>query len=263
MKQIIPALIGFVQLWATSAGSEPVDLELVLGVDTSRSMEFEELKLQREGYAQALEHPAIIAGLESGGLGRIAITYFDWGGPGRYDIILPWTILESPSDAFRAADILRNEPVKNLSGTGISAAIDHAVSLIENNALTGTRRVIDISGDGPNNVGGAVTEARDRAASLGIEINGLPIMMFEPRGLYNIEDLDFYYEDCVITGPGAFVIPVHDKERLATSILQKLILEIAGQWPQPQPRLHKAVATDCLIGEKLRRHRNRAWEDDP
>jgi len=239
-------------LAGSPAWSETVDLELVLGVDTSRSMDFDELVLQREGYAAALEHPAMIGAIRSG---RIAITYFDWGGADRHDVILPWTILSTEADARRAADILRRAPVKNLSGTGIAGAIRKGIALIEGNEIASTRRVIDISGDGPNNTSGPVEEARDAAEAAGIEVNGLPIMIKRPFGAYNIDDLDIYYEDCVITGDSAFVLPVFQPEKLIEAILQKIVLEIAGVRPPKRAKLRKAADTDCLIGEKLRKQR--------
>ncbi len=240
-------------LTAVPAWAEHVDVELVLGVDTSRSMDYDELALQREGYARALEHRAFIHVVRSGVAQQIALTYFDWGGPGNSDVILPWTIIRSEEDAANAAAILRGSPVKNLRGTGISTAILKGIELIETNDITSERQIIDISGDGPNNVGPPVTEARDEAAAKGIEVNGLPMMLKEPGATYNIGNLDIYYQDCVITGPTAFVIAVQDVDRLATSILQKLVTEIAGK--TPEPRIWRAAQTDCLIGEKLREQR--------
>ncbi len=245
---------------ALAARAEEVDLELALAVDTSRSMDVDELMLQREGYARALEHPAFTSRLSSGPLGRIAVTYFDWGAAGLSDVILPWTVLETEEDAFAAAAVLRGAPVKNLSGTSIAGAILKGVSLIEENGYEGLRRVIDVSGDGPNNDGPPVTEARNLAGLLGIEVNGLPIMLKRPGGPYNITDLDIYYEDCVITGPAAFVVPVHEPDRFVQAIARKLVLEVAGAMPEGRARLRRVAATDCLIGEKLRRSRNRYLE---
>ena len=245
-------------LAAAPAFAEPVDVELVLGVDTSRSMDFEELSLQREGYARALEHPAFIHVIRSGPHQKVAVTYFDWGGPEYQDVILPWTIIQSEDDAIDAAQILRASPVKNLRGTGISGAIVKGIELIEENDLQSDRQIIDISGDGPNNVGRPVTEARDLAAAKGIEVNGLPLRLKPPGSTYNIRNLDIYYQDCVITGPTAFVILVEDVDRLVTSILQKLVWEVSGHRAEAQ--IWQASKTDCLIGERLRRER---WEDDP
>ena len=231
-----------------------VDIELVLAVDTSLSMDPDELLLQREGYAQALEHPAFLAGIGSGPTGKIAITYFDWGGS-QQNLVLPWTILETEADIRAAANHLRNAPVRNFRGTSISDAILIGMRYIEENDLEGLRKVIDISGDGPNNEGIPVTRARDMAAAKGIEINGLPFMIKEPGGWFNIADLDLYYEDCVITGPSAFVMPVFQPELIVGAIVRKLVLEIAGVRPQARAEIQEAAASDCLIGEKLRRQR--------
>ena len=239
---------------ATIAAATEVDIELVLAVDTSLSMDPDELRLQREGYAQALEHPAFLSGVGTGPTGRIAIIYFDGGGT-QQNLVLPWTILETEADVRRAAETLRNAPISNFRGTGISSGILTGIRQIEETDLDGLRHVIDVSGDGPNNEGMPVTRARDIAAEKGIEINGLPFMFKEPGGWFNIEDLDIYYEDCVITGPSAFVMPVFQPELIAGAIVRKLVLEIAGVMPEVQPEVRNAAGTDCLIGEKLRRER--------
>ncbi len=237
-----------------------VDLELVLAVDTSRSMDHDELTLQREGYAAALEHPAVTSALSMGELGKTAIMYFEWGGPGWHRILVPWTVVETPEDAAAIAAILRAKPIAGQRGTSISDAIEQAATRIEANDFEGARKVIDISGDGPNNQGRPVTEVRDEVAALGIEVNGLPLMVKEPGGSYSIPDLDIYYETCVITGQSAFVIPIFEMSRLVASIRQKLVLEISGLPGPPNTRLRRASsATDCLIGEKLRSRR--LWEN--
>ncbi|MEO1276372.1 MAG: DUF1194 domain-containing protein [Pseudomonadota bacterium] len=246
---------------AASAGDGPealipVDLELVLAVDTSRSMDYDELRLQREGYAAALEHPAVTSALSMGRHGRTAIMYFEWGGPGRTRVLANWTLVESAEDAAAIAQILRDEPIRGLRGTSISGAMREAANFIETNRFDGTRKVIDISGDGPNNRGRPVVEARAEVAALGIEINGLPFMVKEPSGAYSIPDLDIYYETCVITGPSAFVIPIFEMSRLVASIRQKLVLEISGLRPPARARVVPASATDCMIGEKMRMRRN-------
>jgi len=230
-----------------------VDLELVLAVDTSRSMDYDELLLQREGYAAALEHPAVSSALSLGRLGRAAIMYFEWGGPGASRLLVDWTLIEGPEDAARVAQTLRAFPIAGLRGTSISGAMEHAAREIERNGYEGLRKVVDISGDGPNNRGRPVLEVRDEMAAKGIEINGLPFMVKAPGGAYSIPDLDIYYEDCVIAGPGAFVIPIHRMDRLVTSIRQKLVLEISGLPGPANERVRPALGeTDCMIGEKLR-----------
>ncbi|WP_161862794.1 DUF1194 domain-containing protein [Algicella marina] len=234
-----------------------VDVELVLAVDVSRSMDYDELTLQREGYAAALEHPAVTSAFGMGAHGRVALMMFEWGGPGQVRLLLDWMVLEGPEDAAVAAQALRQTPVGNLRGTSISAAMEVAGEELETNDFHGTRRVIDISGDGPNNTGRPVEPVRDALAAKGIEVNGLPFMVKTPGGAYTIRDLDFYYEDCVITGDSAFVIPIREMDRLVASIRQKLILEVAGWQPERPARFRRVAKTDCLIGEKLRRQ----WQE--
>ncbi|MEO1000490.1 MAG: DUF1194 domain-containing protein [Pseudomonadota bacterium] len=242
-------------LLALPARAEEVDLELVFAVDISRSMDMDELMLQREGYAAALTHPAVVSAIALGARGRIAITYFEWAGPSTFNPLLDWTVVESEADLAAAAETLRGARVASALGTSISGAIDRAIVLLETNEITGDRRVIDVSGDGPNNTGPLVLAARDRAAGLGIEINGLPIMLKEPTGWFSIPDLDIYYENCVIAGEGAFVIPVFETDRLVGAIRQKMVLEIAGARVPADP-LRRVEGYDCMIGEKLRRR----WE---
>ena len=255
------ACIALVSLFCASAAEAEtaVDLELVLAVDTSRSMDRDELTLQREGYAAALEHPAVASALASGPLGKAAIMYFEWGGPGWHRVLVPWTLIETPEDARAVAATLRTQPIAGQRGTSISDAMERAAERIETNAFEGTRKVIDISGDGPNNQGRPVLEVRAEVAAKGIEINGLPFMIKEPGGAYSIEDLDIYYETCVITGENAFVIPIFRMDRLVASIRQKLVLEVSGRPGPPNTRVRPALAaTDCMIGEKLRNRRE--WE---
>lgn len=233
-----------------------VDLELVLAVDVSRSMDIEEQRIQREGYVAAFRHPDVVEAIRTGPLGRIAVTYFEWAGPGDTAIILPWTAIADAADAERAAALLAAVPVRRISGTSISSAIDFASHMF-GQPFTGYRRAIDVSGDGPNNAGTPVVRSRDAVVAEGITINGLPIMLNKVSvfSAYGVPSLDIYYEDCVIGGPGAFVIPVRDVTDFAAAIRQKLILEIAGREPEiihaaegePAPRM------DCLIGEKSRR----------
>lgn len=255
MKQIVTLLTCLILALPVGAQTR-VDVELVLAVDTSRSMDFDELRIQREGYASALEHPAVTSVFAMGPQGRIALAYFEWGGLGQVNLLVDWTILESPEDAAKVARTLRSFPVYGQRGTSISGAIEWGMNMISENEFDGTRRVIDVSGDGPNNSGRPVLFARDQAAALGITINGLPFMIKDPSGPYSIPDLDLFYQDCVITGENAFVIPVYEMERLVISIRQKLVQEISGLRPPRTEKLHKASYSDCLIGEKMRRN----WE---
>lgn len=235
-----------------------VDLELVLAVDVSRSMDIEEQQIQRQGYIDALRHPDVIEAALAGPLGRIAVTYFEWAGPGDRTLIVPWTLIGSVAEAEAFAAKLSVAPRTRISGTSISGAILYGGALF-GQAFNGYRQTMDISGDGPNNAGGPVLDARDAIVARGITINGLPIMLnkvssYGPYGVPNL-DLDVYYEDCVIGGPGAFMVPVRDVNNFAEAIRQKLILEIAGIEPRIIPAADTAGQrrVDCLIGEKSRR----------
>lgn len=234
-----------------------VDLELVLAVDVSRSMDRREQNLQKDGYVAALQHPEVLAAIRSGFLGRIAVTYVEWAGPGSHEIIAPWTLVEGEAAAQQLAARIAAKPISYLRGTSISGALTFGANLFDGNGFRGTRQVIDVSGDGPNNAGIPVLQARQAVIDRGITINGLPIMTAgNAYGAFSIRELDIYYEDCVIGGPGAFLLTVKTIDRLAEAIRRKLVLEIAGRAPdvmhaallEPrQPRI------DCLIGEKLRR----------
>jgi hypothetical protein len=233
-----------------------VDLELALAVDVSRSMDMEEQRVQREGYVAAFRHPDVIDAIRTGPLGRIAVTYFEWAGPGDRRTVVPWTLIETAADGDGFATLLEQTVVTRASGTSISGAMLYAAGLF-GQTYSGWRQTLDISGDGPNNSGRPVAPTRDWLLERGITINGLPIMLNRVFGYgpYGIAELDIYYEDCVIGGPAAFVIPVRTPEEFAEAIRRKLVLEIAGVAPTvmyaaqtvSEPRV------DCLIGEKSRR----------
>jgi Protein of unknown function (DUF1194) len=234
-----------------------VDIELVLAVDVSYSMDLDELAVQREGYAQALVSKDFLQALKTGPTGKIAITYFEWAASSDQKIIIPWRVIDGPETADAvSAEILRT-PIRRASRTSISGAINFAMPLFEENAHRGLRRVIDISGDGPNNNGTPVTLARDTALEKGIIINGLPIMVKEPSfSTMDIENLDWYYEDCVIGGPGSFVVSIKDREKFKEAIRTKLVLEVAARTPDRRvvPVAEKEPRVSCTIGEKI-------WQD--
>src|SRR5436305_4904951 len=178
-----------------------VNVELVIAVDVSYSMDMDELAVQREGYAQAFVSKDFLQALRAGS-SKVAVTYFEWSMSGDERIILPWRVIDGPESADVVATEIMKAPVRRGSSTSISGAINFALQLFKENPYRGLRRVIDISGDGPNNDGAPVTGARDAALQKGITINGLPIMVKEPSYATDIENLDLYYEDCVIGGPG-------------------------------------------------------------
>lgn len=238
---------------------QDVDVALALGVDISYSMDDDEQRLQREGYIEGLTSKVVIDGIKAGVHGRIAITYYEWAGTFERKVIVPWSIIDSLESAQKVADILRTVPRRRASRTSVSGAIDFGVEQLENSPYRAIRRVIDISGDGPNNNGRPVEQARDDALAKGIVINGLPILLTRAvNNAFDIEDLDDYYADCVVGGPGSFMIQIGAKPQFADATRQKLLKEIAGIDDTPRViRANERTKADCMIGEKL--WQRRGW----
>ncbi|MBP7002784.1 DUF1194 domain-containing protein [Amaricoccus sp.] len=238
---------------ARAEGPVAVDAAIVLAIDVSGSMDLEELAVQRAGYLDALRHPDLARIVAAGRTGRIALSHFEWAGQVRADSTVPWRVIDGAAGLEAFAREIEALPVHTSFGTSIARAIDYGVALIEAADFAADRWAIDVSGDGPNNVGPPVTEARDRALAAGVTINGLPIVIRPSRGL---ADLPGYFEDCVIGGPGAFVMPAVEAEELAPAIRRKLFRELIGAAPEAEVRLAAGeAAPDCLIGERLRRER--------
>lgn len=252
---------------AAAAEQMPVDLELILAVDISGSIDPEEARLQREGYAKAISHPDVVKAITSGIHGRIALAYFEWADGYTQTALLDWTMVQDRASAETIARRLLDEPIRTARRTSISGAIDFALPRFGSGPYKGLRRVLDISGDGPNNDGGPVDLARDRALAAGIVINGLPIMngRVNTWGFPVLEDLDKYYEGCVIGGPGAFVVAAENFDTFGEAVRRKLILEIAAApvpaWPaRPAPgtrplraQQSQGYARGCDIGERQSR----------
>ena len=260
-------LLLIVVLWlAKPAIAEDVfvDLELVLAVDVSRSMTPRELEIQRRGYAEALSSAEVVDAITGGIHGQIALTYIEWSGDDQQRTIIDWTLIRSQVEADAVAARLTAKFDPGLRRTSISGAISYSADRFTDNGYRGLRRVIDISGDGPNNMGGRVDRARDAVTARGIVINGLPLMTREGLGSqWHLDDLDQYYRDCVTGGPGAFVIPVFEWRHFPAAVRRKLVLEIAGH----PATLQRAQFThqpgepyDCLIGEKIWDEIMRGWE---
>ncbi len=231
-----------------------VDVELVLAVDVSYSMDPDEQALQREGYVAALTSPDFLNALRGLGQGKIAVTYFEWAGVADQKIVMPWRMIDGPEAADAVAAEISRAPYRRASRTSISGALTFALPLFGSGEYHGLRRVIDVSGDGANNQGPPVTITRDQVLEKGISINGLPIMLKRPSlSTMDIENLDVYYEDCVIGGPGSFVIPIKDRDKFKEAIRTKLVLEIAGRKPETKvrPAAANTPRIDCLIGEKM------------
>jgi hypothetical protein len=231
-----------------------VDLALVLAVDVSTSMDAEEQNLQRQGYVEAFRAPLVHQAIHEGMVGRIAVTYVEWAGahPRFQHVVVPWTVLEDTKDSNSFADRLARAPIYRMAGTSISEAIDFSLSLLSSGHFLAARRVIDISGDGSNNQGPLVTEARDQAIAQGVTINGLPITLREPDRRENAT-LDAYYRDCVIGGSNAFMIPVRERKQFLTETRAKIVREIAGAAGLVSPVQSVGVwpRTDCDTSESL------------
>ncbi|HEX9463165.1 MAG TPA: DUF1194 domain-containing protein [Alphaproteobacteria bacterium] len=215
------------------AAALPVDLQLVLAVDVSRSIDAEEARLQREGYLAALAHPQVLQAIRSGAFGRIAVTYVEWAGSSYQRTVVDWSVIDGDASARPFIEKLAEAAYMSRNWTSISGAIDYAMDMFQHPAgFESTRRVIDISGDGRNNEGREADEARDEAVAAGVTINGLPIVNDRPNfGRPPEADLDIFYREHVIGGPGAFLIVAENFSSFASAILNKLIREIAGEPP--------------------------------
>jgi hypothetical protein len=247
-------------------GDKEVDVELVLAVDISYSMDLEEQRLQRDGYIKALTSPEVLNAIRNGMNGRIAVTYFEWAGANTQRIVVPWQVIDGPETADAFAAKLAAAPISRWYRTSVSGAILFGQELFEKNGYQAPRRVLDISGDGPNNHGMLVQDARDRALRAGIVINGLPIMINNGRrSVFDMDDLDEYYEDCVTGGPGSFVIAITERDQFVAATRQKILREVADyRGAEPGVRIVPVNSADddkptrkkinCRIGE-------RQWEE--
>ncbi|MEM0908188.1 MAG: DUF1194 domain-containing protein [Pseudomonadota bacterium] len=257
MLRIVLSILLLSVGWGAAKASPPpvVDVELILAVDVSWSMDIDEQDLQRKGYVAALRHPDVMAAIRRGDWQRIAVTYVEWAGSGLDRVIVPWSIIETEADAEQFAAKLERAPIGRMRRTSISSVLNRSIDMFDNN-IDGMRRVIDVSGDGPNNMGLLVTAARDEVLSHGITINGLPIMIKRgnPGGYFHLEELDIYYEDCVIGGFGSFMITVNSADKFQEAIRRKLIMEIARAPAEIVPAAWRAPGSppriDCEVGEK-------------
>jgi hypothetical protein len=218
-------------LWpAVGRAQTQVDLELVLLADATGSIDDGEIRFQRQGYADAITHPAVIAAIEGTASGRIAVTYIEWGHVGSQDIVVDWTVIDGAASAAAFAGALMVPPRRAGGGNAIGAALLFGKARIEENDLEGLRRVIDISADSAANFSGPpIITARDEVVAAGITINGLPVLCRECVSGRPINyDLEAAFTDQVIGGPGAFVVTADSPATFAEAVRRKLVLEIAG-----------------------------------
>ncbi len=251
-RGLLMLVVGACLTGLPAQAQTPVDLELVIAVDVSLSMDLDEQRLQRDGYVSAFRDAEVQAAITSGAYGRIAVVYMEWAGPPSQQVVIPWTLLDGPPAANAFADRLEAAPISRARMTSISSALQFSGRLFASSGARGIRRVVDVSGDGPNNAGPPVVDARDELVAAGIVVNGLPIMLKLAAGFFDLADLDRYYADCVIGGSGAFMIPIKQRSEFKTATRQKLLLEIAGRAPPARViRVQApAEASDCLIGEQ-------------
>jgi hypothetical protein len=240
------------------AAQTNVDVELVVAVDISYSMDPDEQALQREGYIQGFTSSEFLNAVRQGMHGRVAVTYFEWAGAADQRVVVPWRVIDGGATAKAFVDEIAAAPYRRSYRTSISGALQFAAPLFDNSGHRGIRRVVDISGDGANNQGPPVTIVRDQLLERGITINGLPVMVKRPSSSsMDLENLDVYYEDCVVGGPGSFVIAITSRDKFIEATRTKLVLEIAAVTPKPtvipvsaaQPRV------SCMIGERMWQYR--------
>lgn len=242
----VAAAVAFALLWSTiqitemgvARAAQAVDVALVLAADVSRSITNDEFQLQRQGYANGIANPAVIKAIRAGTHGAIALTFIEWSGAGEQQIVVDWQILRDDATAKGFVDALLEAPRSFYGRTSISAAIDFAMARLKESGVKADRQIIDVSGDGTNNGGRPLPDARAEALATGVTINGLAIINDRselyggfsghtnpPGGLPN------WYRDNVIGGPGAFLLVVNDFESFSEAMTNKLLNEIAGLRP--------------------------------
>src|SRR5213082_2810210 len=228
---LIAAPVSAAQNLAPPRIPEPqVDVNLVLAVDASGSVSEDRFELQKQGYAAAFRNPKVLAAIRQGNYQAITVSMVQWTGPTLHVISVPWMTIRDQRSALAVSNAIEAAPRRIFGGgTSLSGAIDYGVLMLTAAPNRAQRQVIDISGDGSNNIGRLPTQARDEAVKLGIRINGLPILTVEP-------DLEAYYRQNVIGGPGAFVIAAKNYDQFAAAILRKLIAEISQDETAPSSR---------------------------
>lgn len=239
----MPAIWPAHRARAAQAALEPVDVELVLAVDVSRSVDAEEQALQFEGYAKAFRDPRLAAGIARGDIGAIAVSFFTWSDWDVQNLLVPWSRIDGPASAARFADALDAAPRETFLYTSISGALDYAAKLF-GQGFEGTRQVVDVSGDGINNSGRPLAKARAEALERGIVVNGLAVVDRTPAPTEFTtppSPLDEYYRDEVIGGPGSFLMVAEGFTAFEGAVRRKIIREIALHAPAG-PRVERQFA---------------------
>ena len=236
-------------LWAGhAADAENVDLQLILTSDVSRSIDNDEFKLEREGYAAALENPQVLSAIRSGPIGAIAISFVEWSSVGEQKVVVDWSVIRDGEGAAVVAAQIRAAPRSFVGHTSISDGLDFAAKRFEVSGHSSPRRVIDVAGDGTNNSGRPISDARDDAVAKGVVVNGLAIINLNPNFGFIAHTqptggLPAYYKENVIGGPGSFVMQIDDFESFADAMVQKLVTEISSLPVKPSPSHVRREAT--------------------
>jgi Protein of unknown function (DUF1194) len=231
---------------AAPEGPVKVDIKLVIATDVSLSINDEEAQLQREGIAEVFLDPGVVKAIKSGALGRIAVAMLDWSSPNYDRIVLDWTFVEDEASATALAEKVRSIPRSPGTRTSISGALERATLMLDESdgKIVATRKVIDVSGDGPNNDGVSLQHIHDTTANNGITVNGLPIM--DPNAEGYVPDLDQYYAACVVAGKGAFLVVVKKFKDFGAAMRHKLVLEISQNESQIRQTLGELQANPLL-----------------
>lgn len=229
---LLPMALGLLALAVPAAAAEPVDLELVLAADASGSIDDGEIRLQREGYAAAITSGEILQAIGVGYLGRIAVTYVEWGDARSQAVVAPWQVIDGPESAAVFAQTLRSAPRLAFGRNAIGSVIDFTQRQIEGNAHEGERKVIDVSADSAYSWNGVpLALARERALAAGIAINGLAVLCRECSGRPMGGDLEGEFTRRIIGGPASFVVTADSRLSFSEAVRRKLLLEIAGRLP--------------------------------
>lgn len=240
----VPPALGF----SSKGQPQEVDVALVLAVDISGSIDYEEAELQRKGIVDAFMSREVIQAIQSGSLGRIGVSvvYFSSADYGVMSVPVNWMVVQDQASAINFSKALVAARRPSARGTSISDALELSLRMLETGPYHSVKQVIDVSGDGVNNAGRSVQEVRDEILAKNITINGLPILDYSTP-----QDLDKYFEGCVIGGPASFVIPAKGFVDFARAMRRKLVLEISGltpeQMPEGNPLIVKVAATPAPV----------------
>jgi hypothetical protein len=217
---------------STARAQTAVDLQLVMAVDVSRSIDEVEAELQRRGYIEAMVNERVVDAILSGEHKRIAVCYVEWAGTQYQVVVIDWTVIDSKAAARRFSEKLSEAPRTSQSWTAVGAGLAYSAQRFENSGFFAKRRVIDISGDGRTNDGPPAELVRDKLVQQGFVINGLPVMMNRSNfGRPPDLALDKYYEENVIGGPGSFMIAAVNFDDFGRAVRSKLIREISSRNP--------------------------------